>query len=70
MQRYHIKCGPGRIEYVDILRKTAGGFMVRVTRIKDEYEKNVDTFLPAGLFETCLKTGYIYQAENPVSSVA
>ncbi|MDR1948709.1 MAG: hypothetical protein LBQ38_04895 [Spirochaetaceae bacterium] len=70
MKRYYIKCEHGRIEYVDILRETADGFMVRVTRIRDNYEKNIEEFLSAELFEICLKTGYIYETENTTSSVA
>jgi hypothetical protein len=55
---------------MDILRETGDGFMTRVTRVKDGYEKNVEEFMPRTLFETCLKTGYLYEMNGAVSSVA
>jgi hypothetical protein len=69
MKRYCIKCQPGRVEFLDILREDEDGFMVRVTRIRNDYEKIIEEFLSRHLFNLCLKTGYIYTVQED-SSVA
>jgi hypothetical protein len=70
MKRYCIKCEPNRVEYFDILQENGEGFMVRLTRIKDGYEKVSEVFLNTNLFEMCVKTGYIYEMKAKASSVA
>ncbi len=70
MSRYCIKCEPGRVEFMDILKETTGGFMVRVTRERDGYEKILDEFMSKELFETCINTGFLYKMENARHSVA
>ncbi|MDR2404486.1 MAG: hypothetical protein LBD78_10700 [Spirochaetaceae bacterium] len=71
MKRYCIKCEPGRVEYMDILRETSDGFMIRLTRIKDDYEKTLEEFMSRQLFKTCLNTGYIYEIDlTTATSVA
>jgi hypothetical protein len=59
--RYYIKCETGRIEFLDILRETSDGYQVRLTRIKDDYEKTIEEHMSKQLFDTCLSTGYIKQ---------
>jgi hypothetical protein len=46
---------------LDILRETGDGYYIRLTRIKDGYEKNIEEFMSKQLFDTCLNTGYIKQ---------
>ncbi|GAB1481296.1 hypothetical protein MASR2M78_01110 [Treponema sp.] len=58
MKRYCIKCEPGRVEFLDILRETEDGFQVRVVRMKDGYDKVVEEFMPRHLFQICLSTGH------------
>jgi hypothetical protein len=70
MKRYCIKCEPNRVEYFDVLRENSEGFMVRLTRIKDGYEKVSEVFLNTALFNMCLKAGYIYEMKEKASSVA
>ncbi len=70
MKRYCIKCEPGRVEYLDVLRETDAGFLVRVVRVKDGYDKVVEEFMSSTLFETCLKTGYLYQMKESATGVA
>ncbi len=60
MTRYAIKSDPGRTEFMDVLQETANGYMVRVTREKDGYEKVLDEFISRELFETCINTGFLY----------
>jgi hypothetical protein len=70
LKRYYIKCSSGRLEYFDILKETGEGFLVKVTRKTDGDEKVIEEFMARGLFDICLKTGYIYKGEKPVPSVA
>jgi hypothetical protein len=70
MKRYYIKCRPGRIEYIDIIRETGEGFFIRLTRLSDGNEKIIEESMPRHLFNVCLKTGYIYEAVNEAASVA
>jgi hypothetical protein len=59
--RYYIKCEKGRSEFLDILRETSDGYYIRLTRIKDSYEKTIEEFMSKQLFDICLNTGYIKQ---------
>ncbi len=70
MKRYCIKCEAGRVEFLDILRETDEGFVTRVVRVKDGYEKVVEDFMPHHLFEMCLKTGFIYEIKEAAVTVA
>jgi hypothetical protein len=70
MKRYCIKCGGNQAAYFDILEQTADGYRVRITRISSGYEKTMDEFLDNRLFETCVKTGYIFEMKESASSVA
>jgi hypothetical protein len=69
MKRYCIKNRSGRIEYFDVVREIEDGFIVRLTRISDGSERTIEESLTKHLFNICLKTGYIYEAE-PVSAAA
>jgi hypothetical protein len=70
MKRYHVKCRPGRIEFIDIIRENDEGFFIRLTRLSDGNEKIIEESMPRHLFNICLKTGYIYEAVNKAASVA
>ncbi|GHU85763.1 hypothetical protein FACS189473_4960 [Spirochaetia bacterium] len=69
-RRYYIKCEADRMEFLDILSETGEGYRVRVTRIKDGYEKSIEDFLTKELFELCLKTAYLTTCEETESSAA
>ncbi len=70
MKRYCIKCEPGRVEFLDVILETESGYQVRIVRVMDGYEKTLNDFMPKALFETCLKTGYLYSETASASSVA
>ena len=70
MKRYCIKCEAGRVEYLELVRENDEGFFVRVVRIKDGYEKTIESFMARHLFELCRKTGYIYELSEAANSVA
>jgi hypothetical protein len=68
--RYYIKCEKGRSEFLDILRETGGGYYIRLTRIKDDYKKTIEEFMPRQLFDICLNTGYIKQKSTGEQMIA
>lgn len=70
MKRFCIKCEPGRVEFLDVLRETDEGFYVRVIRVKDGYDKVIEEFMARHLFEMCVKTGFISAVSEAASSVA
>ena len=70
MKRYCIKCRVGRIEYFDIISENEQEFTIRITQIKEGQEKITEDFMSKHLFDMCLKTGYIFQMDNPSISVA
>jgi hypothetical protein len=70
MKRYRVKCRPGRIEYIDVIKETEEGFIIRLTRLSDGNKKIIEEPMPRHLFNMCLKTGYIYEAVNEAASVA
>jgi len=70
MKRYCIKCRAGRIEFFDIIAENDEGYMIRLTRLSDGDEKTIEESMPRHLFNICMKTGYIYELENTVRTVA
>jgi hypothetical protein len=64
MKNYYIKSAPGSADYLSVLRETDEGFMVRIYRDLDGYEKIIDDFMTKALFESCLRTGYITEMEE------
>jgi hypothetical protein len=70
MKRYCIRNEPGKKEFIDILRETGDGFIIKVTRIRDGYEKIAEDFIPRHLFNICVNTGYLYEIKEAAVSVA
>ncbi|MDR2247526.1 MAG: hypothetical protein LBE17_12800 [Treponema sp.] len=70
MKCYCIKCEPDRVEYLDIISENSEGYIIRLTRIRNGYEKVIEGPLSRHLFDICLKTGYIYKAERTKISAA
>jgi hypothetical protein len=66
MRRYYIKCGPDRIEYLDVIEENSEGYLVRITKMKDGYERVIKKLLSRRFFNVCVKTGYIYPAEKAI----
>ena len=70
MKRYCVKCREGRVEYFDIISEESDGLRIRLTRLRDGHERIIEEFMSRSLFDTCVKTGYIYEMENQSVSVA
>jgi len=70
MKRYCIKCRAGKIEFFDIISENDAGYRIRLTRLSDGSEKIIEDSIPRHLFNICVRTGYIYELENPTVTVA
>lgn len=71
MKNYYIRSNPGSADYLAVQRETDDGFMVRIYRDLDGYEKIIDEFINRTLFESCLRTGYLVEMEEKkVSAIA
>jgi len=64
MKNYFIRSNPGSADYLSVLRETEEGFMVRIYRDLDGYEKIFDEFMSKILFESCVRTGYLSEMEE------
>ena len=70
MKRFCIKSQTGKIEYFDIVSENDSELLIRLCRISDGNEKVIEETMPRHLFDMCMKTGYIYELENPDAVVA
>jgi hypothetical protein len=70
VKRYCIKSRTGRVEYFDIISENEEGYKIRLTRIIDGDEKNIEEFMTRSLFDICVQSGYIFQMEESDVSVA
>jgi predicted transcriptional regulator len=70
VKRYCIKSRTGRIEYFDIISESEEGYKIRLTRIIDGDEKNIEESMTRSLFDMCVQSGYIFQMEESNVSVA
>ena len=70
MKRYCIKCRAGRIEYFDILSENDDGYAIRLVRLSEGNEKVIEESISRHLFNICVKTGYIFELDNSVATVA
>ncbi|HNY22624.1 MAG TPA: hypothetical protein PKO22_10795 [Treponemataceae bacterium] len=71
MKNYYIRSNPGSADYLSVIRETDEGFMVRIYRDLDGYEKVIDDFMTKMLFESCVRTGYIAEMEeNKATAIA
>ncbi|MDR0496366.1 MAG: hypothetical protein LBH42_01985 [Treponema sp.] len=70
MKRYCLKSQTGKTEYFDILKETADGYIIRITRLVDGYEKIINENMSRHLFDICVKTGYIYELTDKANPAA
>jgi len=70
MKRYCIKSRTGKIEYFDIISESEHDYTIRIFRISEGREKIIEEPMSRHLFDMCMKTGYIYELDNPDAVVA
>lgn len=64
MKNYFIRTVTGSADYLSVLGENDEGFLVRIYRDQDGYEKVIDDFMSRSLFESCVRTGYITEMEE------
>ena len=70
MKNYCVKSNPGWVEYLSILNERDDGYIVRIIREQDGYEKILEHYMSKELFESCLRTGYISEIKESSHVVA
>lgn len=71
MKNYYIRSNPGSADYLSVLSENDEGYMVRIYRDLDGYEKIIDDFMTKMLFESCIRTGYLTEMEeNRATAIA
>ncbi len=63
MKTYSIMSAKGN-DYLSVLNETEVGYMVRIFKDEDGYEKITDDFMSSELFEMCVRTGYLVETEE------
>ena len=66
MKRYNIKCLPGNMEYIDILKEMENEYLVRFTRDNNGSVRTTEETITRQLFNICVQTGYL----NPMTEVS
>ncbi len=51
-------------DYLTIEKETEDGYVVKIIREFDGYQKVETDFIEKSLFESCLRTGYLKKVEN------
>ncbi len=64
MKTYYIMNAKGKNDYLSIINENESGFMACIYRDEDGYEETIENFMSRELFEMCLRTGYIVEAEE------
>ena len=67
MKKYRVKNHNHKSEYIEILKETEDGFLIRYVRIKDGSEKVTEEIITRHLFNICLRTGYIHELDTSKS---
>lgn len=64
MKLYEVKGAYPQKEYLKVLKETPQGFDVVLIKIKEDYTSEKKEFLSKELFETCLRTNYLREANG------
>ena len=66
MKSYSLKSLGNKNDYMTILKETEDGYVIKIVRDMDGYEDITNDFLSRELFESCIRTGYLTEIEEPV----
>lgn len=64
MKFYLIKSTQGQTSYCSIISETEDGYVIKICRDVDGYQKTSEDFIEKGLFELCIRTGYISEVKS------
>lgn len=66
MKSYTLKSTGDVSDHMTILREMDDGFVVRIVRDRDGYEDVKTDYISRELFDSCIRTGYLTEVEEPV----
>ena len=65
--RYRVKGIQGLDTVLEIAESHAEGYRIRITSVTGESVKTSEEFITRHLLETCIRTGYLQPAVEPVA---
>lgn len=61
MKTFAIKSTDRTPSLLELVNEKEDGFVVRIVRHRDDWDDVSEEFMTRELFETCVRTGYIYE---------
>jgi hypothetical protein len=66
MKSYTLKSIGNTSDYMTIVREMEDGYVVRIVRDRDGYDEVKTDYISRELFDSCIRTGYLTEIEEPV----
>lgn len=66
MKSYTLKSIGKSSDYMTIVREMDEGYVVRIVRDMDGYDEVKTDYISKELFDSCIRTGYLTEIEEPV----
>ncbi len=64
MGYYTLKSIGSANDYINIIKETEDGYIVRIVRDRDGYDEVTTDFISHSLFDSCVRTGYLTKIEE------
>ncbi|PKL23783.1 MAG: hypothetical protein CVV47_13305 [Spirochaetae bacterium HGW-Spirochaetae-3] len=61
MKTFSIKSTDRTPSMLELMSEIEDGYVVRIVRHRDDWDDVSEEFMTRELFETCMRTGYIYE---------
>lgn len=66
MKSYTLKSIGNSSDYMTVIRKMEDGYVVRIVRDRDGYNEVKTDYISRELFDSCIRTGYLTEINQPV----
>ena len=66
MKSYTLKSIGNASDYMTVVREMEEGYVVRIVRDRDGYDEVKTDYISKELFDSCIRTGYLTEIEEPV----
>lgn len=66
MKSYTLKSIGNSSDYMTVVREMEDGYVVRIVRDRDGYDDVKTDYISKELFDSCIRTGYLTEIEEPV----
>lgn len=66
MKSYTLKSIGSTSDYMTVVREMEDGYVVRIVRDRDGYDEVKTDYISRELFDSCIRTGYLTEIEEPV----